>query len=67
MQQLGMFENKTHKVDDSIVSIHEPHVRLILREKARAKTGLGAKIHLSIVDDYFFLDKVSWNVYNDSS
>lgn len=67
IQQLEMYENKTHQVDDRIVSIHEPHVRPIVRGKARAKTEFGAKIHLSMVDGYSFLDKVSWDAYNEGS
>ncbi|MCH7411693.1 transposase [Belliella sp. DSM 111904] len=62
-----MYENKTHQVEDRIVSIHEPHVRPIVRGKARAKTEFGAKIHLSMVDGYSFLDKVSWDAYNEGS
>lgn len=67
MQQHKMYENKSHQVDDRIVSIHEPHVRPIVRGKARAKTEFGAKIHLSLVDGYSFLDKVSWDAYNEGS
>lgn len=67
MQQLEMYENKSHQIEDRIVSIHEPHVRPIVRGKARAKTEFGAKIHLSLVDGYSFLDKVSWDAYNEGS
>ncbi|WP_240469828.1 hypothetical protein [Cyclobacterium sp. SYSU L10401] len=54
-----MFESRSHQVDDRIVSIHEPHARPIVRGKAGAKTECGAKIHISIVDGYSFLDTVS--------
>jgi transposase, IS5 family len=66
-QQLGMFEKRTHQVDDRIVSIHQPHVRPIVRGKSRAKTEFGAKIHLSLVDGYSFLDTVSWDAFNEGS
>ena len=66
-QQLGMFEKGTHQVDDRIVSIHQPHVRPIVRGKSRAKTEFGAKIHLSLVDGYSFLDTLSWDAYNEGS
>ncbi len=66
-QQLEMFENKTHKVEDRIVSIHQPHVRPIVRGKARSKTEFGSKIHLSMVDGYSFLDIVSWDAFNEGS
>lgn len=66
-QQLRMFENRSHQVEDRIVSIHEPHVRPIVRGKARAKTEFGAKIHLSLVDGYSFLDTVSWDAFHEGS
>jgi transposase, IS5 family len=66
-QQLKMFEGRSHQVEDRIVSIHEPHVRPIVRGKARAKTEFGAKIHLSLVDGYSFLDTISWDAFNEGS
>lgn len=66
-QQLGMFESRSHQVNDRIVSIHEPHVRPIVRGKARAKTEFGAKIHLSLIDGYSFLDTVSWDAFNEGT
>lgn len=66
-QQLEMYETNTHQVADRIVSIHEPHVRPIVRGKSRAKTEFGAKIHLSLVDGYSFLDTVSWDAFNEGT
>lgn len=67
LQQLRMFEDRTHQVEHRIVSIHEPHVRPIVRGKARAKTEFGAKIHLSLVDGFSFLDTISWDAFNEGS
>ena len=67
LQQNEMFEKKTHSVDHRIVSIHQPHVRPIVRGKARNKTEFGAKIHLSMVDGYSFLDTISWDAYNEGA
>ncbi|GGF49745.1 IS5 family transposase [Echinicola rosea] len=66
-QQLWMFEHRSHQVADRIVSIHQPHVRPIVRGKARARTEFGAKIHLTLVDGYSFLDTVSWDAFNEGS
>jgi hypothetical protein len=66
-QQLKMFESRSHQVEDRIVSIHEPHVRPIVCGKARAKTEFGAKIHLSLVDGFSFLDTISWDAFNEGS
>jgi len=49
------------------VSIHQPHVRPIVRGKAKAKVEFGAKIHVSLVDGYAFLDELSWDAFNEGS
>lgn len=66
-QQLAMFEAGSHQVEHRIVSIDQPHVRPIVRGKARAKTEFGAKIHLSLVDGFSFLDTISWDAFNEGS
>lgn len=66
-QQLKMWVNRSHQVEDRIVSIHEPHVRPIVRGKARAKTEFGAKIHMGMVDGFAFLDTLSWDAFNEGS
>lgn len=67
IQQRGMFDKKCHSVEHRIVSIHQPHVGPIVRGKARNKTEFGAKIHLSMVDGYSFLDTISWDAYNEGA
>ena len=49
------------------ISIHQPHVRPIVRGKSTAKVEFGAKIHVSLVDGYAFLDEPSWDAYNEGS
>ena len=66
-QQLEMHQNKTHSVADRIVSIHQPHVRPIVRGKSQAKVEFGAKIHASIVDGITFLDELGWDAFNEGS
>lgn len=65
-QQREMFENGTHQVADRIVSIHQPHIRPMVRGKARSKTEFGSKIHLSLVNGYSFMDTISWDAFNES-
>jgi hypothetical protein len=55
-QQLWMYENKTNRIDDIIVSINQPHIRPIVRGKAGSSVEFGAKISASYVDSYVFLD-----------
>ncbi len=62
-----MFSQRSHHVEDRIVSIHQPHVRPIVRGKARSHTEFGSKIHVSLVDGYSFLDTLSWDAFNEGS
>jgi IS5 family transposase len=64
-QQKKMYDNGTHSVDDRIVSIHQPHVRPIVRGKSQAKVEFGAKIHVSLIDGIAYLDQLSWDAFNE--
>jgi transposase, IS5 family len=66
-QQREMFETKKHTIPDRIVSIHQPHVRPIVRGKTNAKVEFGSKVHISLVDGYAFIDELSWDAYNEGS
>ncbi len=66
-QQKEMYDSKTHTIDHRIVSIHQPHIRPIVRGKAQAKVEFGSKIHVSIVDGISFLDELSWDAFNEGS
>ena len=44
----------------------QPHIRPIKRGKAGRDTELGAKLSLSVVDGYSFVDRLSWDNYNES-
>jgi len=65
-QQKYMYENKVHSVSGRIVSISQPHVRPIVRGKVGTPVEFGAKISVSVVDGYVFLDRLSWENYNES-
>jgi IS5 family transposase len=65
-QQLEMYETKTCRVSDRIVSLSQPHVRPIKRGKAGRDTEFGAKLSLSVVDGFSFVDRLSWDNYNES-
>lgn len=66
-QQEKMLRLGTHTCDNRIVSIHQPHVRPIVRGKTKAKVEFGAKIGVSIVDGFSFIDHHSWEAYNEAS
>ena len=65
-QQQSMYDNKTRRCDDRIVSIHQPHVRPIVRGKATAGTEFGAKFTATVVDGYAEVCNLSWDAYNES-
>ena len=65
-QQLEMYEKKTNKVENRIVSVSQPHVRPIVRGKAGKAVEFGAKISASNVNGFVLLDKLSWDNYNES-
>jgi hypothetical protein len=62
-----MYKTRTHSVEDRIVSIHQPHVRPVVRGKKAAPVEFGSKIQVSIVDGISFLDKLSWDAFNEGS
>ena len=63
VEQDLMYGEKTHRVDDRIVSISQPHVRPIVRGKAGAEVEFGAKISVSCVEGMCFVDRLSWDAY----
>ena len=65
-QQLEMFENHSQRIDNRLVSISQPHVRPIKRGKAGRETEFGAKLSLSVVEGFSFVDHLSWDNYNES-
>lgn len=66
-QQLYMYENNKHSVPDRIVSIAQPWVRPIVRGKAHANTEFGAKLHISMVEGYARIERLSFDAFNEST
>lgn len=64
-QQKQMYDTHTHKCEDRIVSLEQPHVRPISRGKRPNPTEFGQKLHLSVVDGYTFLEQTSWSNFNE--
>lgn len=66
-QQHEMFKTGTHSIDNRIVSIHQPHVRPIVRGKTNAKVEFGAKINVTMMNGFAFLDDLEWEAYNEGT
>ena len=65
-QQRLMYETNTHSVPDRIVSFSQPWVRPIVRGKAKVKTEFGAKLHVSLVDGYARIERLSFDAFNEA-
>jgi hypothetical protein len=66
-QQGKMYQEKTHSIEHRIVSIHQPHVRPIVRGKTNANVEFGAKIQVSLMDGFAFLEDLSWEAFNEGT
>ena len=65
-QQHLMFDRHSRKIEDRIISISQPHLRPIVRGKAKDNVEFGAKVSLSLIDGFGFVDRISWDNYNES-
>jgi hypothetical protein len=66
-QQVKMFKEKSHTIEHRIVSIHQPHVRPIVRGKTNANVEFGAKIQVSLMNGFAFLEDLSWEAFNEGT
>jgi len=66
-QQHIMYRNNKRRCDDRIVSIHQPHVRPIVRGKASRNVEFGCKLNVSMVDGIALVDRFGWDAYNEGT
>ncbi|WP_276210579.1 IS5 family transposase [Heyndrickxia coagulans] len=66
-QQAEMYKKKTHRIDHRIVSISQPHVRPIVRGKAKANVEFGSKVAISVVNGYALIEQLDWENYNEGT
>jgi hypothetical protein len=66
-QQWEMHMKRLRSIEHRIVSIHQPHVRPIVRGKRNAKVEFGAKIQVSLMNGFAFLDDLDWEAFNEGS
>jgi hypothetical protein len=62
-----MFGLQHRRIEDRIVSLSKPHVRPIVRGKASADVEFGAKLSVSVIDGKSYVDRISWDAYNEST
>jgi len=66
-QQKEMYDQISHQTDDRIVSVSQPHVRPIVGGKSGKEVEFGAKISASLVNGYIYLDRMSWDAFNENN
>lgn len=64
-QQRTMLKKKVRSIEKRIVSFHRPEVRPIVRGKSGKDVEFGPKASVSCVDGYLFLDKFSYEAFNE--
>ena len=66
-QQRYMYTNRLKSIESRIVSLHQPHVRPIVRNKAGRKVEFGPKVAMSLVDGFLFADRYSNENFNENT
>jgi len=65
-QQLELKGKKKRSIPDRIVSIRQPHIRPIIRGKARSDVEFGAKVSVACFNGFIFVDRISFDAYSES-
>ncbi len=68
-QQKNHFQGKDSResIPDRIVSINKPYVRPIVRGKESKNVEFGAKVNNILVDGISFIEKLSFNAFNEGT
>ena len=61
-----MHDERKHTIASRIISISQPHVRSIKRNKTGAKWEFGAKVSVGIVDGFTTIYRIGWDNFNES-
>jgi len=64
-QQFKMYEKKSNKVQDRIVSILQPYIRAIVIGKAKSMIEFGTKLSLSVVNGNTFIHEIRLDNFNE--
>ena len=65
-QQKLMYDEKTNKIEDRIVSISQPHLRPIVRGKARTSVEFGAKIATAHIGGFSFVIHLAYDNFSEA-
>jgi transposase, IS5 family len=67
LQQQTMWDEKTNRTNDRIVSLHQPHIRCIVRGKVGNPFEFGPKIAVGKVNGYIKIHEFSFANFNESA
>ena len=65
-QQQGMYDQKTDRWPDRIISISQPDIRPIVRGKQGKRVEFGSKLGVSLSNGYVKADTLSWDAYHEA-
>ena len=66
-QQKEMYDARTHRVENRIVSLSQYWVRPIVRGKQNAEVEFGSKVEMSVTDGYLRIEALRWSAFNEST
>lgn len=66
-QQKEMYNSRTRRVADRIVSLSQHWVRPIVRGKQNAEVEFGAKVEMSVANGYLRIEDMRWDAFNEST
>lgn len=64
-QQQWMYDHRKNRIEDRIVSLSQPHVRPIVRGKAKANVEFGAKVAISLINGDARIEHLGWDNFNE--
>jgi len=65
-QQKQMYDEKTHSIEDRIVSISQPHLRPIVRGKERKSVEFGVKVAIALVGGFSFMIRMDYDNFSEA-
>jgi transposase, IS5 family len=66
-QQLEMYKENKRTIENRIVSIHQPHIRPMVRGKQGKSVEFGAKINVSLQQGYARIDQIDFEAFNEGN
>ena len=66
-QQKQLFDNPKESIKDRIVSLHQPHIRPIVRRKELKKVEFGPKVNMLRIGGINLIEKFSFDNFNEGT